>query len=86
MSPQRNVSFPQLLQVNGHEVRRIKHHLSPAGKDNVECGEEQQLGQNHLTCGYSMGCIDFSEIIQNGSCGENFHFFIEYNLVCFMYN
>ena len=67
MSPKRNVSFPQLLQVIGHDMHRIRHHPSPAGQDNVEGGEEQQLGQNQSTCRQSKGCIDFSEPIQNGS-------------------
>ena len=71
MSPQRNVSFPQLFQVTGHEVHRIRHHLSPAGQDSIECGEEQQLGQNHLTCGYSMGCIDFSQLTTSDGITEN---------------
>ena len=72
MSPKRNVSFPQLLQVIGHDMHRIIHHPSPAGQDNVEGGEEQQLGQNQSTCRQSKGCKDFSEPIQNGGCSNNF--------------
>ena len=41
MSPKRNVSFPQLLQVIGHDIHRIRHHHSPAGQDSVEGGVEQ---------------------------------------------
>ena len=41
LPPQRNVSFPQLLQVIGHDMHRIIHHPSPAGQDNVEGGVEQ---------------------------------------------
>ena len=33
--------FPQLLQVNGRDIHRIRHHPSPAGQDNVEEGVEQ---------------------------------------------
>ena len=54
MSPKRNVSFPQLLQVIGHDMHRIRHHHSPAGQDDVEGGEEQQLGQNQSTCEITM--------------------------------
>ena len=28
--------FPQLLQVIGHDIHRIRHHPSPAGQDSVE--------------------------------------------------
>ena len=33
--------FPQLLQVIGHDIHRIRHHHSPAGQDSVEGGVEQ---------------------------------------------
>ena len=33
--------FPQLLQVIGHDINRIRHHPSPVGQDNVEEGVEQ---------------------------------------------
>ena len=66
-------------------MHRIRHHPSPAGQDNVEGGEEQQLGQNQSTYRQSKGCKDFSEPIQNGGCSNNVWIFIEHNIVCFIY-
>ena len=57
MSPKRNVSFPQLLQIIVHDMHRIRHHPSPAGQDNVEGAEEQQLGQNQSTCTIVELCV-----------------------------
>ena len=65
MSSQRNVSFPQLLQINEHEVHRIRHHLSPAGQDRVEYGEEQQLGTGSASLGKNMEKVIVSELIVN---------------------
>ena len=65
MSSQRNVSFPQLLQVNEHEVHRIRHHLSPAEQDRVEYGEEQQLGTGSASLGKNMEKVIVSELIVN---------------------
>ena len=59
MLPQRNVSFPQLLQIIQHQLPLIEHHHLPAGHDHGEDEKEQQHGQDQSTWIQVMVCTDF---------------------------
>ena len=88
MSPKRNVSFPQLLQVIGHDMHRIRHHPSPAGQDNVEEGVEQHSSWDRTSqpVDKARDAKTFQNQFRMEVAAIIFEFFTEHNIVCFKYN